>query len=119
MSARLHRSILLALLLILPLHGMASVMHALTCAPHEGHPAAAASAHEHAGHHDHGAPQHEPDESDKSATEHASHQCCNHFSAALVSLTSKAPLPAAVFQASVALFELSFELEQPQRPPRS
>ena len=102
MFLRFHRFVLLALLLTVPLQGLASVVHA----------------HHHAGH-DHGTPHQHPDEPGGAGGDHASHQCCHHFSAAPVTAASQAEQDHSVYQSSVTLLELSFVPEQPQRPPRS
>jgi len=123
MFVRFHRFVLLALLLTVPLQGLASVVHALACAPGGHHAAsahAAADAHEHHhAAHDHGTPHQHPEESGGTGSDHASHQCCHHFSAAPVTAVSQAPNDHSVYQSSLTLLELSFVPEQPQRPPRS
>ena len=109
---------LLVLLLLVPIQGLAAVVHALGCDQHDER-APAASAHSH-GVPDHGASHHHPDESDGGAgSDHSSHQCCHHFSAAPVSTSITAQINPGVFQSSVALLDLSAVLEQPQRPPRA
>ena len=125
MFVRFHRFVLLALLLTVPLQGLASVVHALACAP-DGHHAATtapagedAHAHHHHAGHDHGTPHQHPEESGGTSGDHASHQCCHHFSAAPVTAVSQAPTEHSVYQSSLTLLELSFVPEQPQRPPRS
>jgi hypothetical protein len=109
---------LLALLLLVPLQGLAAMVHALSCVPHEEN-AAAASMHSHSGH-DHRASHHHPDQSGGSGgNDHSSHQCCHHFSAAPVDISVDARSDHRVFQPSVALPNLSAVLERPQRPPRA
>ena len=118
MFARFRRCVLLLLLMTVPLQGMASAMHALACAPHDEQ-AAGASDHDHAAH-GHGTTQ--PDESGAAgpvAGDHASHQCCHHFSAAPVSAPATGATDHDVLHSSVAPLELSFMPEQPQRPPRA
>jgi hypothetical protein len=118
MSPRLRNYVLLALLLLVPLQGVAAMVHALGCVQ-QGEHAAAASAHTHAGH-DHGVSHHHPDEtSGGNANDHASHQCCHHFSVAPVYVSSDTHNVHSVFQSSVALLDLSVVLERPQRPPRA
>jgi hypothetical protein len=119
MLFRLRRYILMALLVILPLQGTAATLHAFTCAPQADHVAAAsADEHTHAGH-DHDTVHKHADDSNGGTSDHSSHQCCHHLSAAPPSMdgTVQADLP--VLQSSVALLEVSFILEQPQRPPRA
>lgn len=117
MLVSFRRLVLLALLLIVPFQGVAAVVHALGCMPHAEHPMDAAT-HDGLGH-DHGAIQHHPDEPAGGAGDHTSHQCCHHYSAAPLALSTTATAERNVVPYSVALLELSFVLEQPQRPPRS
>lgn len=117
MSVRFKRFVLLALMLMVPMQGLAATLHALSCVGHDGH-AAAAAGHSHAGG-DHSASHHHPDESSGGANDHSSHQCCHHFSAAPVHVTAAAPEDHSVFQSRVAPLDLSIVLERPQRPPRA
>jgi hypothetical protein len=113
---------MLLLLLSVPLQGMASAMHALACMEH-GEATGAAAEHGHAAHdqhagHDHGTAHQHPGDTDGTA-EHASHQCCHHFSsAAAPSFGRAADIDLPVFQSSLSLLETLFFPEQPQRPPR-
>jgi hypothetical protein len=116
MSGRFRKFVLLALLLLVPLQGLAAMAHALGCAAHDDN-GAAVSAHSHGGE-NHGTSHHHPDESG-TGSDHSSHQCCHHFSAAPTSTAIAAPIDLGVFQPSLALFDLSALLEQPQRPPRT
>jgi hypothetical protein len=117
------RYLVLVLLLIVPLQGMAAVLHALTCAPHASTTRAAEhAAHEHApadaAAHDHGAPYKHSHES-SGAGDSAQHQCCHHLSAAPPAFTAPRQVHLPVYEASAAVLELTFVLEQPQRPPRA
>jgi hypothetical protein len=110
----------MVLLMVVPLQGMASAMHALACVPN-GEPASAAGhshgAHEQHATHDHGTPhQHSGDAGDG---DHVSHQCCHHFSsAAAPSFGTAANIDLPVYLSSLSLLETLFFPEQPQRPPR-
>jgi hypothetical protein len=118
MFGQFRRFVLFALLLLVPLQGLAAMAHALSCAQHDGH-AAAVSGDSHSGH-DHGTPhQHSDESAGGSANDHSSHHCCHHFSAAPVSTVIPPPIDLSAFHSSVALFNLSAVLEQPQRPPRT
>ena len=110
------------LLALVPLQGLASVVHGLLCAPGIEH-AAASSAHDPDAHHhagsDQGAP-HDHSDFGGGSPDHASHQCCHHFSSAAAPAapgTGAADHP--VFQSSISLLETLFFPEQPQRPPRA
>jgi hypothetical protein len=119
MLSRLRRCVLMTLLLVLALQGTAAALHALTCAPQADHVAAApADEHARAGH-DHGSAHKHSDDSNGGTSDHSSHQCCHHFSAAPPSTDSTVQADLPVLQSSVTLLELSFILEQPQRPPRA
>lgn len=122
MPLRLQRLLLMVLLMVLPLQGMASAIHALACTPESGHASMAAADHSHAGEHGHaahdrGAPHQHP--AGTGDSDHASHQCCHHFSSAAVpSLANPAHADLPVFISSISLLETLFFPEQPQRPPR-
>ena len=108
------------LLMLVPLQGMASVVHGVLCAPGMEH-APAVEGHDAHGHggHDHGAP-HDHSKDFGGGADHASHQCCHHFSSAAAPaalITGDSDLP--VFQSSISLLETLFFPEQPQRPPRT
>jgi hypothetical protein len=117
MIPRLRRYVLLALLLTVPLQGLAAMVHALSCVQHDGH-AAMAGSHGHGGG-DHGASHHHPDESNGAGSDHNGHQCCHHFPAAPVDVSIGAHDDHAVFHPSAAAPGPSAVLERPQRPPRS
>ena len=118
MLDRVRQYLLLALLLVIPLQGMAAVMHSIVCAPQDDRAAAVASADAHAAH-DHGTPHQHSDDSTGGSNEHAQHQCCHHMSAAPASLDGGGAADLPVLLSAVTLLELSFVLEQPQRPPRA
>ena len=105
------------LLMLLPVQGMAALTHELVCvdsseAAHDVH-----ASHGH-GSHDHGTPhQHGTDDG---TAEHASMQCCHHFSsAAAPALPMAGHVHPPVFQSSIALLETLYFPEQPRRPPRA
>src|SRR6188474_3131693 len=100
MSVRFKRYVLLALLLMVPVQGLAAMLHALSCVQHDGH-AAAAAAHVHAGD-DHGASHHHPDGSNGSENDQSGHQCCHHFSAAPLHVSTPGPDDHSVFRSAVA-----------------
>jgi hypothetical protein len=123
--ARIRQYVLLALLLIIPIQAMAAVLHSISCAPQADRGGvssalehADAGVHVHAGHHDGKSHKH-GDNSSGGSGEHTQHQCCHHMSAAPASSGTAATTDLPVFQSSVTLLELSFILEQPQRPPRA
>ena len=118
MLNRIRHYLLLALLLAVPVQGLASIVHSVSCAPQGDHAAAVANAETHAGH-DHPAAHKHSEDSTKGSGEHAQHQCCHHMSAAPASFDNGATADLPVLQSSVTLLELSFVLEQPQRPPRA
>jgi hypothetical protein len=122
----LRKIILFALLLIVPVQGMAAVLHAFTCAPQHVQTAAGtlehvADAHPHAGHsgQEHGAAHKHDRQTDGTSSDSAQHQCCHQLSAAAAVhvIPAQADLP--VFQSSLSVLELTFVPEQPQRPPRA
>ena len=122
MPLRFRRLVLMLLLVLVPLQGTASVVHALVCVP--GEHAGTPSAHVHDGHghgsHDHGTGHGQPNDFGGGSAEHASHQCCHHFSSAAAppaANTGDSDVP--VFQSSISLLETLFFPEQPQRPPRA
>lgn len=123
MPVRLRRLLLMLMLMVMPLQGAASAMHALACTPESGH--AAVVSHPHAGHHDHhghgghdhGTPhQHSGDDG---GTGHAGHPCCHHVSSATApGLLDIAHADLPVYLSSLTPLETLFFPEQPQRPPR-
>jgi hypothetical protein len=132
MSVRFTRFLLVLSMLIFPMQGMASAVHALACTPHADHTAASVperhAQHQHAAydrHHshdheagDHGAPHGHSGGSDGGG-DHSSHQCCHHLSSATTSSPrSGADIDLPVFQPALSLLETLFFPEQPQRPPR-
>ena len=117
MFVRFRKYVLLALMLMVPLQGLASTLHALSCLEHDA-PAAAASDHTHADG-DHGAVHHHPDESNGGGADHNAHQCCQHGSAAPVYVSTGDRSDGPVFQSSAIPLARSVVLERPQRPPRA
>ena len=118
---RLSRYLLIALLLIVPLQGMAAAVHALACGPHGSALPAAAEQDSHthqAADHDHAAHKHDQ-QSGNGAGDHAQHQCCHQVSAAPALYVSPAPADLPVYVSFPSVLELTFVLEQPQRPPRA
>ena len=121
--SRIRRYLLIALLLIIPIQGVAAAVHAFACGP-DSSPAVASTEHsEHkhghmiAGEHD-GAHQHDQ-QSGKGAGDHPQHQCCHQVSAVPTVYVSPAPADLPVYLSYPSVLELTFVLEQPQRPPRA
>jgi hypothetical protein len=118
LSLRLRRCLMTALLILVPIQGMGSVVHALTCVAEGEH---ATVSHDHAqADHDHGggAPQ-SGHSGGGTASDHGADGCCHHFTSAAAPLfprESSVDLP--VFQSSITLLKTLFFPEQPQRPPR-
>ena len=118
---------MLVLLLIIPVQGMAAMVHAFGCAPDGSAVAAPAhhgsDIHDHTGvadhDHDHGAAHKHGHQSDQGAADHAQHQCCHQVTAAPTVYISPAPADLPVYPSFSPVLELTFVLEQPQRPPRA
>lgn len=125
MLARLHRYLLIALLLVIPVQGMAAVVHSFACGPDASAAAAAAkdSSHKHdhmaAADHDHGAAHRHDHQSGKGTGDSAQHQCCHQVSAAPIVYIPPAQADLPVYVSFEPVLELTFVLEQPQRPPRA
>jgi len=128
MSAVLKKLALLALMLLLPLQGMAAALAPILCLGDSSHHSARADTHAQApagDHHtanDHGTPQHQDGNApaDKNSGKHAGNLCCCHFAAVApvtIETLPQADLP--IYQSSLSLPATLHIPELPQRPPRS
>ena len=109
------------LLMLVPVQGMTAIAHALVCVDSSELAAHDAPASHGDGAHDHGtAHQHDSHDGSAGNAEHASMQCCHHFSSAAAPafpVTGDVHLP--VFQSSITLLETLYFPDQPRRPPRA
>ena len=123
---RLRHLVLIALLVVIPGQGTAALLHAFTCEPHAvfastggaehvsyAHDHTAASDHEQDVAHNHG--QH----AGQAGGDLAQDQCCHQVPGAPTVYIAPAPRGLPVYLSFPPVLELSFVLEQPQRPPRA
>ena len=110
---------LLALLLVLPLQGMAAVIGPLMCLNGGEHHSTQTASHDHehdAGHQKAGA----QDSSDKSGGDLTGHLECHHvFSGVPVSFESAPRCDLPIYQTTLSLLATLHIPELPQRPPRA
>lgn len=121
MFARFRYIALLALLLVLPLQGLAAVIAPLNClstGDHHSTQTAGHASHEHDSSH-HG-PSHHGSGEDPGTADVAGHMECHHvFSAVPMSFGAPARGDLPVFQATLSLLATLYIPELPQRPPRA
>ena len=118
MFKRFFKVLALALLLVLPIQGIAAALGPVLCASSDGHHSMAMDGHSHA---DEGAP-HSHDTNDGPAADEgvSTHLCCHHFSAGVPTVFEDFPeLSPTRVSRSIILSHTLFVPEQPQRPPRA
>jgi hypothetical protein len=129
MSALLQKFALVALMLLLPLQGLAAATAPVLCLGDNSHHSAKASVEhppatdkgQHAAH-EHGTSQHDHSNApaNSSGGEHAANLCCCHFAAVApvtIETLPQADLP--IYQSSLSFLATLHIPELPQRPPRS
>jgi hypothetical protein len=112
MQAWLRKSVLIALLLVLPLQGVAATLSPLTCVSSTQDEAASIHVQDHSGGTVH---EHDGD----SGKDFPGHPCGHNFFSGIPAIAvTIAPTDLPEFSSSVSLLATLFIPEQPQRPPR-